>query len=461
VSLFRLRPVFKVLLAALLASAVGACGSRQSPTAPTGVAQEFLVIVRAADADSGANLSAIQVTVVGGTQDGLTANSQSDQVPIQLRAGDVTLRVAVSGYSPVDQHVTVAAAATITVKLSARVVTLSGRVTDAQTGEAVSGATVTASAGTTAGRSTLADGTGMYSFAGLGLGSVTVSAERAGYTATSRSANVSSDTGSFDITLPRLRTTLAGRITLTGGTATQHTTLEILDGPDRGKSIMADGNGNYTLGQIYWGTFRVGLSGSCQETTQSTVTIPADSAALGGTLTQNYSLPVRGFTISGTATELPFNRASVGAIVRLVRSDTGTVAASATTDGAGHVAFGGVCGDFVARPEKSDFNGRDTQIQHVVNNVDATIFLEWATYQLDLTGGFPESQARVEVISGAYAGASTSFGPFKSGCDCSDALLSIRGPSTVRISKPGFQTQTLTLDIEQPTSMNIRLVPSS
>lgn len=454
----RRRPASPLLLTLLIASALSACDSEESPAGPT---TGVLVIVRAVDIESGTNLNGIQVTVVGGSQDGLAASSESDQVPLQLRTGDVTLRVTVTGYQPVTQRLRVAAAATITVPLSARVVRLSGRVTDAQTGEAVAGATVTVSSGASAGRTIVTDDSGLYSFADLRLGSSTILAERMGYTATGRDTTLSSDATDFDIAMPRRRTTLAGRISLTGGTASVPTALEIVDGLDRGRSARADASGSYALGQVYWGTFRVRLSSSCHDTVESTVTISHDDSALGGTLTQNYSLPVRGFTISGTVMEMPFNRVSVGALVRLFRGDNGALVTSATSDGTGRVTFSGMCGNFFTRTDKSDFRTQETQIQRVFNSVDAVMTLQWTTYDVRLSGGLREAQALVSVTGGLYSGTSTSFGAFRDNCDCSEAQISIRGPSTIRISKPGFQSQTLTVDVQRPTSLSITFVPSS
>jgi hypothetical protein len=120
-----------------------------------------------------------------------------------------------------------------------------------------------------------------------------------------------------------------------------------------------------------------------------------------------------------------------------------------------------MCGDFFTRTEKSDFRTQETQIQRVFNNVDAVMPLEWTTYTVFLSGRLQEAQAQVTVTSGLYTGTSTSFGPFRDNCDCSEAQISIRGPSTIRISKPGFQTQSLTLDVQDRTSRSITLVPSS
>ena len=77
--------------------------------------------------------------------------------------------------------------------------------------------------------------------------------------------------------------------------------------------------------------------------------------------------------------------------------------ATATTDGTGRVAFNGMCGNFTSRPEKNDFLGLETQIQRVFNNVDASMFLEWTTYQVYLVGDRREAQALVEVTAGSYA----------------------------------------------------------
>lgn len=69
------------------------CGSDEGPTGPTRSTAEHLVIVRVLNAQSGAPLTNISVTVLDGPQAGTTVTSPSDQVPLQLRSGDVTLRI--------------------------------------------------------------------------------------------------------------------------------------------------------------------------------------------------------------------------------------------------------------------------------------------------------------------------------------------------------------------------------
>jgi hypothetical protein len=83
------------------------CGSEEGPTGPTHSTGEHLVIVRVLNAESGAPLTNLSVAVLDGPQAGTTATSPSDQVPLQLRAGAMTLRITAQGFHPVDRTVRV------------------------------------------------------------------------------------------------------------------------------------------------------------------------------------------------------------------------------------------------------------------------------------------------------------------------------------------------------------------
>ena len=60
--------------------------------------QGHLVIVRAVNAQTGEVLTRLTVTVLDGPAAGRTASSSTDQVPLTLPVGTVTLRVSVSGF---------------------------------------------------------------------------------------------------------------------------------------------------------------------------------------------------------------------------------------------------------------------------------------------------------------------------------------------------------------------------
>jgi hypothetical protein len=83
------------------------CGTDERPTGPTPSTVEHLVIVRVLNAESGRPLTNLTVTLVDGPLAGITSTSPSDQVPLQLPTGQMTLRIEARGFHPVDRAIRV------------------------------------------------------------------------------------------------------------------------------------------------------------------------------------------------------------------------------------------------------------------------------------------------------------------------------------------------------------------
>ncbi len=183
---------------------VAACGSQStnalsiSPT-PT----DYLVIVRLVSTDTHASVPGLHVTVNDGPRAGYSVSTTSDQAALQLPLGPVSLHVVATGHQPVDQAVTITGAAVVEVKSDpipnpvptaeptptpvppespspAATFTLSGRVTDARTGQAISGVEVESVRGVNVGRGAKTDSNGSYRIDSLVQGSMTVQATAEG-----------------------------------------------------------------------------------------------------------------------------------------------------------------------------------------------------------------------------------------------------------------------------------------
>ena len=139
-----------------------------------------LVIVRAVNAQTGDVLTGLTVTVQDGPAAGTTASSVSDQVPLALPPGAVTLRVSASGFHAGELSVTVTAPTIVEVRLDPIVLVLRGTVRDADTGAPVSEARVELRAdGSQRDHVRMTDAEGAYQFDGLAPGRYQIHASKA------------------------------------------------------------------------------------------------------------------------------------------------------------------------------------------------------------------------------------------------------------------------------------------
>jgi hypothetical protein len=82
------------------------------PTPP----QEYVVVFRVLDAQSGAAITNVSVTVLDGPKAGTTSTTISDQLSVQLPAGLITVSVSADGHQPVERQINVAASMVVEVQ---------------------------------------------------------------------------------------------------------------------------------------------------------------------------------------------------------------------------------------------------------------------------------------------------------------------------------------------------------
>ena len=170
--------------------------------------------------------------------------------------------------------------------------TLAGVVRASPLDETVAGAGIEAMHGGRVVASATTDGSGFYTLTGLIAQEYVLSLSKVGYNARTSDVIIAADT-TRDLVMDR------NRVTLTGiardappcpGLAIDSALVQVLDGPDAGKSSLTDRSGlEYSIAGVAWGTFRVRASRDGFATSDVTVTVSA-SNIVNGPFTQVFFL---------------------------------------------------------------------------------------------------------------------------------------------------------------------------
>jgi len=171
--------------------------------------------------------------------------------------------------------------------------TLSGVIRATPLNETVAGAGIEAMHGGRVVASTTTDGGGFYTLAGLIAQEYVLRLRKVGYNARTIDVLIASDT-TRDIVMDRNHVSLTGIAREAPpclGAAIDSALVQVLDGPDAGKSSLTDRSGfQYSIPQVAWGTFRVRASKDGYTPAETTVTVPA-SDIVDGPFAQNFDLP--------------------------------------------------------------------------------------------------------------------------------------------------------------------------
>jgi hypothetical protein len=136
-------------------------------------------------------------------------------------------------------------------------VTVRGRVFDSTTNEAVGGITVILRRPDGPNVSTVTDGAGVFAFANVMTGDVTLRTASPDYpfNPTERQMIVTADTDVDLVVVPR-RHTLTGRVTdIVTGSPLPDATVAVIDGLNASRSTTTGAGGTYTLRQLWFGGF--------------------------------------------------------------------------------------------------------------------------------------------------------------------------------------------------------------
>ena len=334
--------------------------------------------------------------------------------------------------------------------------TLSGVVSATPLNEPVAGAGIEAMHGGRVVASATTDGGGFYTLAGLTAQEYVLQLRKVGYYVPGIDVLVAGNT-TRDLVMDRNRVTLTGvarDAPPCSGLAIDSALVQVLDGPDAGKSSLTDRAGfEYSIGGVAWGTFRVRASRDGFATSDVTVTVPA-SNIVNGPFTQNFLLlRTARQTLSGEVRE---RRTENGARIAGVRVEvvSGPDAGRATiSDSLGryrleqlavaNVSVRATLPGFFDEVVTASLCG-DRQLE--IRMTPANASLQGTVF--DATSGFtPLEGATVQIVSGTGAGR-TAVTDAAGGY----AFSGLYGTLTVRASKAGYTTEDHTFTVRDPTS---------
>ena len=302
----------------------------------------------------------------------------------------------------------------------------------------------------------MTEGGGFYRLTGLIAQEYAVRMRKVGYNARNVDVLISGDT-TRDLVMDRNRVALTGIVREAPpctGSAINAALIQILDGPDAGKSSLTDRSGSqYEIGSVAWGTFRLRASKDGYATSDVTVTVPASDVVYGPFM-QNIDVArtarqalfgevrerrtefaprLPGVRVEVT-TGSDAGRATVSdsqGLYRLEQLATGPVTVRATSPGYfDEVVTTSLCSDVQLNIRMTPINAR----------LEGTVF--------DTTSGsVPLEGATVEIVSGSGAGQ-------KAVTDATGryALTGLYGSLVVRASKSGYTSEERTINMSDPVS---------
>jgi len=310
------------------------------------------------------------VTVESTGQSATTASDGSYSIA-DVPEGDQNVTANADGFKPRIESVTVQADNTVTQDYTLEQRTVSGTVTDADTGDAIDGATVTLEDSDGNVESTTTGSDGGYAFTGVAADEYTVTADADGYGADSATVSIASGDGDVvqDFQLDPEPGTLSGQVTDSEtGDPIESATVTI---EETGQEATTDSNGEYTIDPVDQGTYNVTVRHPdyVNETVEVTVSPGED-------VTQNYALADTDGTIFGVVRDSNTNDELANVEVTVYEAGTGTVVGQTTTDSAGEYEFvveGGVEYDVVANGSEIGYNTKEATNVAVSENEDVRV----------------------------------------------------------------------------------------
>jgi hypothetical protein len=208
-----------------------------------------------------------------------TTNSSGVYGSGWIPIGNYTITASQSGYNNAQTTATVTTGATTTAALltltpsggpTTTPGSISGKVTNASNGAALSGATVSGTLGTKT-----TDTSGNYSFTNVAAGTYTLTASKSGYLARSFTITVASGAAVMQNMPIATSGVLSGKVTNTAGGAISGVTVHVVGGVVATNiTKTTDVNGNFSAGWIPVGTYTVTFSktGLTSQTKSASIT---------------------------------------------------------------------------------------------------------------------------------------------------------------------------------------------
>jgi len=384
------------------------------------------------DSGSGAAIAGATVSYSGmGPAGSVTGNTTTDGTGrysfpgIAVTSYSVTAQA--SGHQGQSATATVGGGSTTTQNfaLTGQATQLSGTVTDASTGNAIAGATVSAGSG-----SAVTDAGGAYTISGLAPGTYTATATASGYA--SQSASVTLTTGSTTTQNFALAPN-PGTIT---GTVTDAGTAAPIAGATvsySGGSTSTDGSGAYTLANVAEGSYTVTAGATGYASQSRTVTVGP-----GATATQNFALTGQVTRLSGTVTDASTGKPIAGAAVS-------AGSGSAVNDAGGAYAISGLApGTYTATASASGYASQSASVTLTAGNTTTQNFA-LAPNPGTITGTVTDAGTGAPIAGAAvsYSGGSTST----DGSGAYTLANVAEGSYTVTASATGYASQNRTVTV--------------
>lgn len=237
-----------------------------------------------------------------------------------LTPGNYTVTASADGYQSKTVGASVASSVTTTVDFALEQPpgTLSGRVTDASTGNPIPGASINVFQGVTLITSVLTDTNGQYSITEFAPGNYLVSANANLHQEQVKAGTVTSNaTTTINFSLNSDPGTISGQVADVGATPIEGATINVYNGQVLLATALTDPNGNYQIPNLSPGNFVVTAS----KPTFQTQAVGAIVTA-GATTIVNFVLLAPPGTISGTVTDAITTNPIVGAKVLVFSGQT-------------------------------------------------------------------------------------------------------------------------------------------
>jgi hypothetical protein len=154
--------------------------------------------------------------------------------------------------------------------------TISGTVTEQQTGHGIATALARVLDGKNANRAAVTDGSGAYVIAGLEAGDLTLEFSATGYSSLSQKISLQADTRAGAVLIAASRT-ITGTVTdATSRGVLPNILIVVADGPSMGSSNRSDASGNYALSGVSAASTRLQASATSYLTTNASIPIGSD-----------------------------------------------------------------------------------------------------------------------------------------------------------------------------------------
>ncbi|MCF6137925.1 carboxypeptidase regulatory-like domain-containing protein [Pseudalkalibacillus berkeleyi] len=394
-----------------------------------------------------------------------TTNASGEYVVDDLAPGDYKLRVSKELFMTevLGFNLSAGETETLNVELKPNPGTLTGKVTDSETGDPLSNTTVQVTNGTgvTVG-TTMTDINGDYTLTRLAPGSYTVTFIAIGYGSQSIGAKIQSNqTTTLNVEMKQLVGAVSGTVTDTGTNPISGALVEIFSNHILIASTSTDGNGSYIINNLTpgaytvsvskenFGTETVGASVLANEITTANVTLTPNPGILTGTVSTSSGDPIQ------------------GAVITIKDLRTGANITQVVTNNQGdYTALGLAPGDYSVFAQAEDFQSqrKGAIIQSGQTTItDFTLVANPASVTgtiINATTGLPITDLMIEVkIVDTFGNVVTStFTDLNGQYEVNNLMPGIYG---ILASAPNFQTNSASVKLlpGQLTNVNVTLTP--